>query len=57
MNKYEVVAELTVTCIKTIEADNMAHALEEAINLSSQEWMHFNDSMDLLRIVSIKDKP
>ena len=56
MKKYEVEAEFRVTCIKDIEGDNMAHALEKAINLSSQEWMHFNDSIDGLHIVKIKEK-
>ncbi len=57
MKKYEVVAELTATCVKVIEADNMTHALDKAINLSSQEWMHYNESIDGFRVVSIKDKP
>ena len=55
MRKYEVEAELRVTCVKTIEADNMAQALEKAINLSSQEWMHFNESINGLHIVKIKE--
>ena len=56
MKKYEVEAELIVTCVKVVEADNMAHALDKAINISSQEWMHFNESIDGLNIVKIKDK-
>ena len=56
MKKYEVVAELTATCVKTIEADNIDHALDKATNLSSQEWMHFNESIDEFCIISIKEK-
>ncbi len=55
MRKYEVEAELRVTCVKTIEADNVAHALKKAMNLSTQEWMHFNESIDELNIVKIKE--
>ncbi len=56
MKKYEVVAELAATCVKVIEADNVAHALKKAMNISTQEWMHFNESIDELNIVKIKEK-
>ena len=57
MKKYEVVAELAATCVKVIEAYDMAHALDKAINISNQEWMHFNENIDGLHIVKIKEKP
>ena len=56
MKKYEVEAELTITCVKAIEAYDMAHALDKAINISNQEWMHFNESIYGLHIVKIKEK-
>ena len=56
MIKYEVEAELTTTCVKVIEAYDMAHALDKAINISNQEWMHFNESIYGLHIVKIKEK-
>ena len=56
LKKFEVFATQLVDCVIEIQAETRDDAMEEATNISWEEWKRESNSLDIYDALEIKNK-